>query len=673
MDIATLRAKHPDHWKKAAALRVLAMDAVQAANSGHPGMPMGMADVATVLWEKHLKFSAANPDWPDRDRFILSAGHGSMLLYGLLHLTGFADMTIEEIRNFRQWGSKTAGHPEYGHAKGIETTTGPLGQGLANAVGFAMAEEAMRARFGKQVVDHHTWVIAGDGCLMEGISHEAIALAGMQKLSRLIVLWDDNGISIDGKVSLSDVTDQKRRFEACGWAVFDCDGHDPDDIDRALTAAKKSNKPAMVACRTHIGFGSGKQDTNKAHGSPLGAEEIARTREAYGWTAAPFEIPADVASAWKAIGARGAAECAAWEARLAGLSNARQTEFNRVLTGAAPKRLAATIRALKKQASETRHKVATRKASEMVLEVVNPMMPETLGGSADLTGSNNTLTPDLGIFGPENRKGRYVHYGIREHGMAAAMNGIALHGGLRPYGGTFMCFTDYARGAMRLSALMGLPVTYVMTHDSIGLGEDGPTHQPVEHLAICRATPNTRVFRPADVVETAEAWELALTSTRTPSVLALSRQNLPTVRLTHSNANMTARGAYVLAEADGKRQAILIATGSEVEIALAARTLLQERGIGTRVVSMPCMELFAEQDESWRRKVLPTGGAVRVGIEAALRDGGWDRWLLGERARAGKSAFIGMEGFGASAPANRLYAEFGITAEAVVDAVTGLL
>ncbi len=429
----------------------------------------------------------------------------------------------------------------------------------------------------------------------------------------------------------------------------------------------------MIDCKTHIGFGApDKQDTNKAHGSPLGAAEIAKVREIYGWTLPPFEVPAEVKSWWEAVGRRGAVDHAAWADRVAALTAARQAEFRRVTEGVVPKRLAATIRALKKQASEAQPKVASRKASEMVLEVINPIMPETLGGSADLTGSNLTLTADLGTFGPDNRKGRYIHYGIREHGMAAAMNGIALHGGLRPYGGTFLCFTDYARGAMRLSALMGVPVTYVMTHNSIGLGEDGPTHQPVEHLAICRATPNTRVFRPCDLVETAEAWELALTSTRTPSVLALSRQNLPVVRLTYTSQNLTARGAYVLAEATARRQAILIATGSEIEVAMAARRLLEDQGIGTRVVSMPCMELFAEQDEAWRRKVLPAG-PVRIGIEAALRAGGWDRWLLGERARPGRSAFIGMEGFGASAPAGRLYQEFGITAEAVAAKVQDLL
>ena len=671
MDIRALKELHPDHFARATAIRALAMDAVEAANSGHPGMPMGMADVATVLFEKHLKFDAANPDWPDRDRFILSAGHGSMLLYALLYLTGYEDMTIEEIKNFRQLNSKTAGHPEYGHAKGIETTTGPLGQGLANAVGFAMAEESLRARYGKKVVDHTTYVIAGDGCLMEGISHEAIGLAGMQKLGKLIVMWDDNSISIDGAVSLADITDQRQRFKAAGWQVLECDGHDPEDIDRALTQARASKKPSMIACKTHIGFGSPKQDTAKVHGSPLGDDGVQSTRDAYGWTHAPFDIPADILDQWRTIGRRGADERKAWDERFAALSAGRQKELTRIWSGEAPKKLSSTIRALKKQTSESAPKVATRKSSEMVLEVVNPIMPETIGGSADLTGSNNTLTSDLGIFDPSNRKGRYVHFGIREHGMAAAMNGMVLHGGVRPYGGTFLTFTDYAKGAIRLSALMGVPVTYVMTHDSIGLGEDGPTHQPVEHLAGLRATPNINVFRPADTVETAEAWELALTATRTPSVLALSRQGLPTVRTEHKTRNLTAQGAYVLAEADGKRQAILMATGSEVEIALKARDLLQADGIGTRVVSMPCWELFEEQDESHRRKVLPAG-PVRVAIEAGLRFG-WDRWLFGERGRREKSGFIGMHGFGASAPASDLYTHFGITPEATAEKVKSLL
>ena len=670
--MTALRTADPRHWSRATALRVLAMDAVEAANSGHPGMPMGMADVATVLFANHLKFDAAAPDWPDRDRFILSAGHGSMLLYGLLHLTGYADMTLDQIRNFRQWGAITAGHPEYGHARGIETTTGPLGQGIANAVGFAIAEQALQARFGRKIVDHRTWVIAGDGCLMEGISHEAIGLAGRQRLSNLIVLWDNNQISIDGAVSLSDITDQHKRFEAAGWQVLACNGHDPEDIDRALSAARAADRPVLVDCKTVIGFGSpAKAGTNSAHGSPLGAREIAAARAAFDWDHGPFEIPDDIRADWAEIGARGATERAAWETRLAALSNGRRAEFERRLADTPPKKLAGAIRALKKQASQDAPKVATRKSSEMVLAAINPIMPETLGGSADLTGSNNTLTPELGLFTPDNRKGRYIHYGIREHGMAAAMNGMALHGGIRPYGGTFLCFTDYARGAMRLSALMGVPVTYVMTHDSIGLGEDGPTHQPVEHLAISRATPNMRVFRPADTVETAEAWEIALTATRTPSVLSLTRQNLPTLRTTHTNRNLTAQGAYVLAEATGKRQAILLATGSEVEIAMRARDILESGQIGTRVVSMPCWELFEDQPEAYRRKVLPAG-PVRVAVEAAARFG-WDKWLFSERGNRGKGDFVGMEGFGASAPAPRLYTEFGITPEAVAEKVRTLL
>jgi transketolase len=671
VDIQALAKAHPDHWSKACAIRTLAMDAIHAANSGHSGMPMGMADVATVLFEKHLKFDASAPDWPDRDRFILSAGHGSMLLYALLHLTGYEDMTLDQVKNFRQMGAITAGHPEYGHAKGIETTTGPLGQGIANAVGFAMAEEIQRAQYGKKIVDHYTYVIAGDGCLMEGVSQEAIGLAGKHELSKLIVFWDNNGITIDGKVEIADKTDQLKRFEASGWSVYECDGHDPEDIDRVIVAAKGSKTPTLIACKTHIGLGSSAQDTPKAHGALTDAQLIADTKAAYGWTHAPFEIPAGVKAAWEAIGSRGAEERAAWEARLAALSGAKQAEFARIYAGDAPKKLSATIKALKKQISDEAPKVATRKSSEMVLEVINPIMSETIGGSADLTGSNNTKTGDLGVFDPENRAGRYVYYGIREHGMAAAMNGMALHGGVRPYGGTFLCFTDYARGSIRLSALMGIPVTYVMTHDSIGLGEDGPTHQPVEHVAMLRATPNMMVFRPADTIETAEAWEIALTAKTTPSVLALSRQGLPTVRLEHKVKNLTAQGAYVLAEAEGKRQAILLATGSEVEIAMKARDLLQAEGIGTRVVSMPCWELFAQQDAAYRKRVLPAG-PVRVGIEAGVRFG-WDQWLLGERGREAKAGFVGMEGFGASAPADELYTHFGITADAVAEKVKALL
>ena len=671
LDIAALRAAHPDHWMRAAAIRTLTLDAVAAANSGHSGMPMGMADVATVLFQNHLRFDPKAPNWPDRDRFILSAGHGSMLLYSLLHLTGYEDMTLQQLKDFRQWGAKTAGHPEYGHATGIETTTGPLGQGIANAVGFAIAEEALRAQYGKTIINHYTYVIAGDGCLMEGISQEAIALAGMQQLSQLVVFFDDNGITIDGKVSIADITDQPARFAASGWHVQSIDGHDPVAIDAALTAAKADPRPSMIACKTHIALGHAAQDTSKGHGALTDAAQLAAAKESYGWPYGPFEIPAEIKSQWEAMGAPGAKARAEWEARFAALPQGRQDRFNRAFAMEAPKALSARIRALKKQVSESQPSVATRKSSEMVLEVINPIMPETLGGSADLTGSNNTKTSDLGVFTPDNRKGRYIHFGVREHGMAAAMNGMALHGGIRPYGGTFMCFTDYARGAMRLSALMKAPVVYVMTHDSIGLGEDGPTHQPVEHLAMLRATPNTHVFRPADTVETAEAWELALTSTTTPSVLALSRQNLPTVRTEHKSKNLTAQGAYVLAEAEGKRQAILMATGSEVEVALAARALLQAEGIGTRVVSMPCWELFEDQPQTYRRRVLPPG-PVRVAVEVGIRFG-WDRWLFGEGGKREKSGFIGMHDFGASAPAEELFEQMGITAAATADKVKSLL
>ncbi|MEM6375777.1 MAG: transketolase, partial [Pseudomonadota bacterium] len=587
MDIAALRKAHPDHWTKAAAIRALTLDAVHAANSGHSGMPIGCADIATVLFEKHLKFDAAAPDWPDRDRFILSAGHGSMLLYALLYLTGYKGMDLDQIRNFRQWGAITAGHPENFLHPGIETTTGPLGQGIANSVGFAIAETALRARFGRKLVDHYTYVIAGDGCLMEGVSQEAIGLAGRLALSRLIVLWDNNNITIDGTVDLADRTDQIRRFRASGWQVLDCDGHDPEAIDAALTMAKSGRRPTMIACKTHIALGHAAQDTSKGHGALTDNAQLLAAKEAYGWTAGPFEVPAAIKSAWEDIGQRGASEHAAWQARLNEQSERRQAEFARIMAGDVPKRLPARIRALKKQISEEAPKLATRKSSEMVLEVVNPILPETIGGSADLSGSNNTKSGDMSVYSDGNRRGRYIHYGIREHGMASAMNGMALHGGTKPYGGTFMCFTDYARPAMRLAALMKIPTVFVMTHDSIGLGEDGPTHQPVEHLAISRATPNTLVFRPCDTVETAEAWELALTSKTTPSVLSLTRQGLPTLRRDHRQRNMVAQGAYVLAEAEGKRQAILLATGSEVSIAMDAREALQAQGIGTRVVSMP--------------------------------------------------------------------------------------
>jgi transketolase len=568
-------------------------------------------------------------------------------------------------------GSITDGHPEYGHAGGIETTTGPLGQGLANSVGFALAEEVQRATLGKKLVDHYTYVIAGDGCLMEGVSQEAIGIAGRHELGRLIVFWDNNNITIDGTVDLSDRTDQVQRFKASGWHVIEIDGHDPDAIDAAIEKAKKTRRPSMIACKTHIALGSSAQDTSKGHGALTADDLIADTKKVYGWDYAPFEIPSDVKSGWEAIGARGATARKDWEARLASVSQGKQKHLARILAGDVPAKLSASVKALKKQLSETQPKVATRKASEMALEVLNPLMTETFGGSADLTGSNNTLTSDLGVFSPDNRKGRYMYYGVREHGMAAAMNGMALHGGVKPYGGTFMCFTDYARGAMRLSALMGLPVTYVMTHDSIGLGEDGPTHQPVEHLAMLRAPPNTNVIRPADAVETAEAWEIALSSKSTPTVLALSRQGLPTVRVTHQLKNQVALGAYVVAEAESKRQAILMATGSEVSVAMDARAILEAQGIGTRVVSMPCWELFEEQDERYRRKILPAG-PVRVAVEAGIRFG-WDRWLYGERGKREKGGFVGMHGFGASAPAGELYKHFGITADETAKKVMSLL
>ncbi|GLT09999.1 transketolase [Sulfitobacter porphyrae] len=671
MDLDALAKAHPDHWSKATAIRALALDAVAAANSGHSGMPMGMADVATVLFEKHLKFDAANPLWPDRDRFILSAGHGSMLIYSLLHLVGDAQFPIEELKNFRQMGARTAGHPENFLADAIETTTGPLGQGIANSVGFAMAEEIQRATYGRKIVDHHTYVIAGDGCLMEGVSQEAITLAGRHNLSKLIVLWDNNNITIDGPVSLSDRTDQIGRFTAAGWHCIEIDGHNPEEIDAALTEARKSDKPTMIACKTHIALGHAAQDTSKGHGALTDAGQLADAKAAYGWPYGPFEIPSDVKSAWEAIGKRGADERRAWEERFDAMSRNKRETFNRALALDPPKKLSATIKAFKKQMSESAPKLATRASSEKVLEVINPIMPETVGGSADLTGSNNTKTGDLGVFDLDNRGGRYVYWGIREHGMAAAMNGMALHGGVRPYGGTFMCFTDYARPSMRLAALMQIPTVFVMTHDSIGLGEDGPTHQPVEHLAISRATPNTYVFRPADTVETAEAWEIALTSRKTPSVLSLTRQGLPTVRKDHKNNNMVEKGAYVLAEAEGKRQVILIASGSEVSVALEARALLQAEGIGVRVVSMPCMELFAAQDDAYRKRILP-GGAVRVGIEAGVRQG-WDQWLLGERGKFGKADFVGMDRFGASAPAEELFEKFGITAQNVANKAKALL
>jgi transketolase len=649
--------------RMATAIRVLAMDAVQAANSGHPGAPMGLADVAAVLFNRFVRIDPAKHGWPDRDRFVMSAGHGSMLVYAIHHLLGYDDMRMDQLRAFRQLGSRTAGHPEYGHAKGIETTTGPLGQGISTAVGMALAERMLNARFGDDLVDHHTYVIAGDGCLMEGISHEAIDMAGHLGLGRLIVFWDDNRITIDGATSLSTSMDQAARFAAAGWHVQSVDGHDKAAIAAAIEAARADARPSMIACRTVIGMGAPTMaGSHKVHGSPLGAEEVAAAREALGWTLAPFQIDDETYAAWRTIAKRGRAAREAWEARIEASPN--RDGFQLAHGPADAARLDAAILAYKKQLSEDRPKVATRKASEMALEVVNATLPNTVGGSADLTGSNNTRTSAMRPVSRDDFGGDYLHYGIREHGMAAAMNGIALHGGLKPYGGTFLAFADYCRPAIRLSALMGVPVTYVMTHDSIGLGEDGPTHQPVETIASLRAMPNLVTIRPADAVETAEAWQIAMTSEATPTVLCLSRQNLPTVRAAHVEGNLTARGAYVLREADGPRDVTLIATGSEIEIALAAADLLAKDSIRATVVSAPCFELFTEQDEAYRADVL--GTVPRVGIEAAIRQG-WDAML-----RPG-DAFVGMTGFGASAPAGDLYRHFGITAEAAAAAARTLI
>ena len=650
------------HKDMANAIRALAMDAVQKARSGHPGMPMGMADVATVLFTRFLKFDPKRPDWPDRDRFVLSAGHGSMLLYALLYLTGYEDMTLEELRNFRQLGSRTAGHPEFGHAAGIETTTGPLGQGLGNAVGMALAERLLNAQFGDAVVDHYTYAIAGDGCLMEGISHEAASLAGHLKLCKLIVLFDDNGISIDGPTSLSVSDDQLARFRSYGWAAQAVDGHDPAAIAAAISAARESDRPSLIACRTVIGFGAPNlAGTAKTHGAPLGEEEIAGAREKLGWPHPPFEVPAEILSNWRAAGARGAAASAAWDGRIAGLDVAARSEFERRIKGELPAGWHDAVAEFKRAMAEESPKIATRVASQRVLEVLSELIPELVGGSADLTGSNNTKAATQVAIGPADYSGSYIYYGVREHAMAAAMNGLALHGGVIPYGGTFLVFTDYCRPAIRLSALMGQRVVYVMTHDSIGLGEDGPTHQPVEHLAALRAIPNLYVFRPADAVETAECWELALGLKGAPSVIALTRQGLPTVRGEQSAENLSAHGAYILAPAERARQVTLIATGSEVEIALAARDLLNAQDIPAAVVSMPCWELFQEQPAHYRDEVLGPG-SLHIAVEAAAAFG-WQRWTGPE------GCVVGMSGFGASAPAPALYQHFDITPEAVVQAV----
>lgn len=649
------------HQMMANAIRALSMDAVEKAKSGHPGMPMGAADMATVLFTKFMKFDPRQPNWPDRDRFVLSAGHGSMLVYSLLYLLGYEDMTLEEIKNFRQIGSKTPGHPEFGHTAGVETTTGPLGQGISTAVGMALAERLQEARFGSDLVDHFTYVIASDGDLMEGISHEAISIAGHLGLSRLIVLYDDNDISIDGPLSLSESGDALKRFEAAGWDAVRIDGHDADAIEKAIAEAQKSDKPSLIACKTTIGFGSpNKGGKSSSHGAALGAEEIELTRKELGWPHEPFDIPSDVLDAWRVAGLKSCKPRKSWEERYEALDAETRAEFDRRLAGDLPAGFEQAINDFKKQLSADKPGWATRKASEETLNVINAVVPETIGGSADLTGSNNTRSKEQVAVTADDFSGSFIHYGIREHGMAAAMNGMALHGGLIPYSGTFLVFTDYCRPAIRLSALMNQRVVYVMTHDSIGLGEDGPTHQPVEHLAALRAMPNLNVFRPADAVETAECWQLSLETKETPSILALTRQGLPLVRTEHTDENLCARGAYELSPAKGEAKVTLIATGSEVAIALDAQKQLQTEGIGARVVSAPCLELFEHQSAEYKKQILGEG-TVRIAIEAAISQG-WDRYIGMD------GAFVGMTGFGASAPINDLYNHFEITAEAAVAA-----
>ncbi|MDH3629631.1 MAG: transketolase [Gammaproteobacteria bacterium] len=659
------QAKSEIRREMANAIRVLSMDAVQKANSGHPGLPMGMADVASVLFADFLKFDSVDPDWPDRDRFILSAGHGSMLLYSLLYLCGYEDMTIEQIRNFRQLGARTAGHPEYGYAQGIEMTTGPLGQGIATAVGMALAEKKLAFEFGDDIVDHYTYVLAGDGCLMEGISHEAIDFAGHLQLSKLIVLFDDNGISIDGATSLTTSTNQLARFEAANWDVSYVDGHDPVAIADAIAKARKSDKPSLIACKTVIGFGApNKQGSAATHGAPLGEEEIALTRAALDWSSAPFEVPEDLLSSWRACGQRSLDARQQWQARLDAMPADQRARFEAMQSGSLGQEFQSCIETLKRRFSEEQPKLATRQSSQQVLESLMDTVPWLLSGSADLSGSNGTKPGNAVSLTRDNFSGNYVHYGVREHGMAAAMNGIALHGGYIPFSGTFLAFADYSRPAIRLGALMKQRVVHVMTHDSIGLGEDGPTHQPVEQIASLRAMPNLMVFRPADAVEVAESWACALAATNSPSVLCLTRQGVPTLRGKHRRENLCARGAYLLREPRGKRKATLLATGSEVQIALEAADMLARFGVEVAVASMPCWELFEQQSPEYQQIVL--GGECRVAIEAASPMG-WDRWL-GRR-----SSIIGMSGFGASATAEDLYQHFGITAQAVHDEVRRLL
>ncbi|BBU54272.1 transketolase [Mameliella alba] len=662
--IAAKAALDPGGFALANCIRALSIDAVEAAKSGHPGAPMGMADAATALFRDHLKFDASAPDWPDRDRVVLSNGHASTLLYSLLHLTGYADMTIEELRNFRQLGARTAGHPEYGHAKGIETTTGPLGQGIANAVGMAMAERALGAEFGADLVDHHTYVFLGDGCLQEGIGQEAISLAGHLGLGKLIVLYDDNQITIDGPTSVSFSEDVPGRLRACGWHVLECDGHDVPAVSAAIAEAKReTGKPTLIAMKTTIGFGApSKAGTASAHGSPLGAEEAAAAKAALGWEAAPFEVPADLAAEWRAIGARGGAVRKDWEARLAASSD--RAEFSRRIARELPGGYDAAVAQARAALFAEPQKIATRKASQVALEALAPALPELIGGSADLTGSNLTRVPAVDSQFSRQEPGRYVGYGVREFGMAAAMNGMNTHGGVIPYGGTFLVFSDYARNAIRLSALMGVGTIYVMTHDSIGLGEDGPTHQPVEHLTSLRAIPNLYTFRPADAVETLECWDIAIRSRGTPSLLALSRQGVPQLRLEAGDENLSAKGAYVLRSYGEGRDLTLLATGTEVSLAVEAAETLAERGLGVAVVSMPSWELFEAQPAEYRAEVL--GSAPRIAVEAASTYG-WTRYVASEED------VIGMRGFGASGPAEDLYRSFGITREAIVAKADALL
>ena len=627
---------------------------------------MGMADVATILFTRFLKYDPTAPDWPDRDRFVLSAGHGSMLLYSLLYLTGYEDITIGEIKNFRQLGSKTAGHPEYGEAAGIEMTTGPLGQGLATAVGMALAERMVAARFGDDVVDHHTYVVAGDGDLMEGVSHEAASFAGHLRLSRLIVLYDDNNISIDGGTGLSWSDDVPARFAAYGWDTSVVDGHDPEAVAAAIKAAQARPAPSLIACKTTIAYGAPtKAGTAASHGAALGEDEIKGTREALGWPHAPFDIPDEILAAWRQAGARGAADRVAWDGRHGALEAAVRAEFGRAMAGRLPDGWKASIEAFKTKMIADKPAQATRISSGAVLEALIPVVPEMIGGSADLTGSVNTRVTNMAAIEAGSFAGRYVHYGIREFGMAAAMNGMALHGGIIPYAGTFLVFSDYLRPALRLSALMKQRVIHVLTHDSIGLGEDGPTHQPAEHLASLRAMPNVNVFRPADAIETAECWELALQAKDTPSAMVLTRQGLPAVRTEASADNLCARGGYVLSSAAGAARVTLLATGSEISIAMDAQKLLAADGIAASVVSMPCWELFDKQSETYRKSVLGAG-TVRVAVEAGVRLG-WDQYVGSD------GCFVGMTGFGASAPAKDLYKHFNITSEAVAQAARSLV